>query len=257
MIPDAGIQILFAERARDVDRGPHLVEIPSTALARLEVSVEPLSIGFRKRAVQIVTDDLNQFLAGQFASIRSHYLRPFQIPFQLPSHLRARPVQQDPLMGLRDRQDVTDLRGRESFDVTHGDDNSLIRGQGIDRLLHEGAGLMGEEPLLRRLVPVLRKAHPVPDPLVTGREEPVRRDRGLAVVGIVLRRERGKGQRPRLALATTLGLVGQDAEEPGAERGSLFEAIDTLEDAVQVSWATSSATAWLATKRLASRTSRA
>jgi hypothetical protein len=49
LIPDAGIQILFAERARDVDRGPHLVEIPSTALARSEVSVEPLSIGFRKR----------------------------------------------------------------------------------------------------------------------------------------------------------------------------------------------------------------
>ena len=90
---------------------------------------------------------------------------------------------------------------------------------------------MGEEPLLRRLVPVLRKAHPVPDPLVTDREELVRRDRGLAVVGIVLRRERGKGQRPRLALATTLGLVGQDAEEPGAERGSPSEAIDTLEDA--------------------------
>lgn len=129
LIPDAGIQILFAERARDVDGGPHLVEISSTALARLEVSVEPLSIGFRKRAVQIVTDNLNQFPAGQFASIRSHYLHPFQIPFQLPSHLRARPVQQDPLMGLRDRQDVTDLRGREAFDVTHGDDDSLIRGK--------------------------------------------------------------------------------------------------------------------------------
>jgi hypothetical protein len=51
----------------------------------------------------------------------------------------------------------------------------------------------------------------VTGPLITGRDEPFRRDGWLAVICIGPGGERGKGYRPRFALATPFGLVGQDA----------------------------------------------
>jgi len=70
----------------------------------------------------------------------------------------------------------------------------------------------------------------VPGPLITGREESFWRNGGLVVICIGPDGERGKGYRPRFALATPFGLVGQDAEEPGAERGTPGEAVDALQD---------------------------
>jgi hypothetical protein len=97
----------------------------------------------------------------------------------------------------------------------------------------------------------------VTGPLITGREETFWRDGWLAVICIGPGGERGKGYRPRFALAMPFGLVGKDAEEPGAERGTPGEAVDALQDTDPCLWATSSETAWLATKRPARRTSRA
>src|SRR5215207_7223892 len=70
----------------------------------------------------------------------------------------------------------------------------------------------------------------MPGPLVTGREEPFWRNGGLVVICIGPGGERGKGQRARFALAASFGLVGQDAEEPGAQRGPPGEAVDALQD---------------------------
>ena len=117
LVPGASVQVLLVQSAQDEDCRAHLVEIAPAALADLEVGFKSFPLVWRKGAFQIIADDLDQFLAGQLGFMRRCHLDPFQIVFQLPSHLRARTVQQDTLIGLRDRQHVTDVRGGEAFDV--------------------------------------------------------------------------------------------------------------------------------------------
>jgi hypothetical protein len=87
LILGACVQILLVQSGRDEDRRAHLVEIPPAAFADLKVRLKSFRLVWRKGAFQIIADDLNQFLAGQLGFMRLSHLDPFQIVFQLPSHL--------------------------------------------------------------------------------------------------------------------------------------------------------------------------
>jgi hypothetical protein len=98
------------------------------------------------------------------------------------------------------------------------------------RLLDHSAGLRRQQPVLGDAVPSLRKGGPVPRPrgLVRG-EEPLRVDRGLGRLlgGSPRAAERGA---PPLPLPRRPGLVQQDPEQPGPERGAPLEPVDASKD---------------------------
>src|SRR6266496_4172778 len=76
-----------------------------------------------------------------------------QIPLQGSSHLAPCPMQKDPLVGLGDAEDVTDLGRRPAFDVPKGDDLSLAGRKRVDGRTHAGERLARQEALLRGSLP--------------------------------------------------------------------------------------------------------
>src|SRR5207302_4714550 len=61
-----GRQILFPQHAGEVDRPAHLSEVGRTALAHVEVLLEPLSVARIERSLEIVRDELDHLGAGEF-----------------------------------------------------------------------------------------------------------------------------------------------------------------------------------------------
>src|SRR5205085_8147731 len=142
---------------------------------------------------------------------RRSSLRLLEVVLERPAHLRAGAVEEYSLIGLRNLQRVTDLFGRPALDVAQADHGALRRRQLPDRALDHGAGLAGEQALLRR--PRLRVRAPVARPArVVRAAEAVRVDGGLWHAGGVAERRKRKG--PSLALRTRLRDVREDPEDP-------------------------------------------
>src|SRR5438128_12535635 len=85
-----------------------------------------------------------------------------------PAHLRTGTMQQDPLVGLGEAQDVTDLPGRHPVYVSHGDHFPLARRELLDRRADLGQDLLGFDQRFRCLVPWIGDLSPASRPPVAG-----------------------------------------------------------------------------------------
>ena len=124
-----------------------------------------------KGALEVVGDDLDDLLAGHVFA--AHPCCPFSRYSSTARRTRAaRPVQQHPLIGLRQVQNVTHLFGGPSQHVAQPDHLGLEGRQGVDRLPHHAERLTGEQPVLREAAPVVRERRPAARPAVIRAPEP-------------------------------------------------------------------------------------
>ena len=174
-----GVDVVDGEPAGELDRLPQLQQVPRAVRARVEVTLEALTIGNRERAVEIARDDLDELDAhelGRPAAEPSQHHRTGSSKwlFERGPHLRPCPVQQHPLVGLRQIERVTHLVGPPSFEIAQGDHHLLPRRQRGDRPPHDVQGLAGRQPRLRLLVPGHRWRRPGPGARSSRRPEAIR-----------------------------------------------------------------------------------
>src|SRR5262245_13178789 len=125
-------------------------------------------------------------------------------------------MQEDPLIGLRELQDVTHVVSWPAFDVAQADHEALCGWKGVDRGRDQVASLLCVE-----VIPRLRKRRPAAGEL---RVPEARRVYGwLGFQRFTC--EGGKGDASRLAFGSRLGGVRDDPEDPGLERCSTFESV--------------------------------
>src|SRR6266571_7704771 len=134
-------------------------------------------------------------------------------------------MEEYPLIRLRQAECITNLLRAPTLDVAQAEDCALRRWKLLDRLGQLASRLRGQQTILR---PRLRRKGPVSGPArVVRAAEALGLERSLGDAG---RLELGKGDRPPLAVRLRLGPVGQDAEDPGLQRGAALEAVDPAED---------------------------
>jgi hypothetical protein len=136
-------------------------------------------------------------------------------------------VQKDPLIGLGYLQSATHLLGRQALDVAHGDHRALHLRQLRDLRLDPLDRLVGGQRTLGLLPPAHRRRRPRAR-AGPGTDEAIGIDRGEIAVAL-LARERREGDRAPLALAARARAVDEDAEDPGAQRRALLEAVEALQ----------------------------
>src|SRR3954467_5573200 len=84
----------------------------------------------------------------QLISVTAVTLHPVEVALQLTADLRARSVQQDPLVRVADLERCTYLLRGPAFDIAHRDDDPLALGKPLDRLAHARHRLLREQPFL-------------------------------------------------------------------------------------------------------------
>src|SRR2546422_2140427 len=102
---------------------------------------------------------------------------------QGPARLRTGTMQQDPLVGLGEAQDVTDLPGRHPVYVSHGDHFPLARRELLDRRAGLGQDLLGFDQRFPRPVPSVWALKPASRPPLAGPSEARGGDGPLTPVG--------------------------------------------------------------------------
>src|SRR5919201_390045 len=136
-----------------------------------------------------------------------------EVPLQRLTHLRARAVEEHPLIRHRDTEKITCLLGTHTLEVPQRDDGALALGQRGHDVLHHLHRLLAPEQLLGRLRrPGVGRVLPHPF-----RVEARGVDPGFATLTPIPLRKRRKRHRPRLACAACLRPVGEDTEDPRLE----------------------------------------
>src|SRR5713226_5376318 len=103
--------------------------------------------------------------AGQFSLDR------FQVLLQHRPHLRARAMEQYPLISLGNAQKVTHFFGRPFLDVAQSYHLPLVGWKGVNRLLDDRTGFLSQKALFRVRAPGFWRCGPVVGPLVVGPAE--------------------------------------------------------------------------------------
>src|SRR5919204_2341337 len=98
----------LAQGTCECDRRAHLLEVRRAAVAEDEVLLEPVTVFGRHRALEVVGHELDELSTGQvFFDQHRSVLR--EVVLERLSDLRARPVQEYPLISLGKVQSATNL----------------------------------------------------------------------------------------------------------------------------------------------------
>src|SRR5277367_6437723 len=144
-----------------MDSQSHLFDVDFAPIAFGDVLIGARAVAVRERALEIVSDQLDQFLARQFMESWWHArLSGLEIPVEGLADLRPSPMKKESLIGLGYAQNVANFLRGPSLDVAKGDHFALARRQGIDRGLGIGANFTCQKDLLGRRAPIAGLADP-------------------------------------------------------------------------------------------------
>jgi hypothetical protein len=149
---------------------------------------------------------------------------PVKVLLQIAPEPGAGPVEQDPLVGLADVEDVTDIVGREPLDVAKGHDGPLTGRQIRDHLFDNPAGLGPQEQALRVIaLPAPGRFRP---PSAGAEPRGVHGRPGSVPHGV----EIGEQNRTPVPDRPRLRPVGEDLVDPRGQCRPAFEAGQPAQD---------------------------
>ena len=158
---DVRIEILLADDADRSDRALELGHVLAALRAGGQVLLEPDPVALGQRALEVIGDHLDEFLAWHLGQRRVHAFVSEVVLERLP-HLGSRPMKEHPLIRLADPQLVTHLLRAPALHVPQDDGGALVRGQAVDRPEDELAHLARQQPLVRLRAPDRGRDGPVP-----------------------------------------------------------------------------------------------
>ena len=134
-------------------------------------------------------------------------------------------MQEHTLVHRADLKSLADLVSAVADHISQGHHKPLRFRQGSDRALDDIEGLARGKLRLRHRSPIGRKRLPPAGIGLTGTEEAIRLDQWL----IIQVRERRERQRAPFAHSAVAGDVGDDLQDPGAQRRATLEPVEPLQ----------------------------